>query len=88
MARFSKSKTSSSSKPTKAKSQTASEETTSTESQTTETVKAPVIVESAMPIPTINTAEKLMKECLHEKAHTCVLAFVPESENDKTKDAS
>ncbi|KAK4193185.1 putative disulfide-isomerase [Podospora australis] len=53
----------------------------------TATQKAPVIVETALPIPTINTPEKLIKECLTEKSHTCVLAFVSSSENDSAKKA-
>ncbi|OAA62863.1 disulfide isomerase [Niveomyces insectorum RCEF 264] len=64
-------------------SSTATEESaTATDEQT-----APVIVESALPIPTIHTAEKLHKECLHAKAHTCVLAFVPASDAADKADA-
>jgi protein disulfide-isomerase A6 len=44
-------------------------------------------VETALPIPTINTPEKLIKECLTEKSHTCVLAFVSSSEDEKAKKA-
>jgi protein disulfide-isomerase A6 len=77
----------SSSKP---KSKTTSSKTSSstTESGTeTATQEAPVIVETALPIPTINTPEKLIKECLTEKSHTCVLAFVSSSEDEKAKKA-
>ncbi|KAL2137312.1 hypothetical protein VTI74DRAFT_5043 [Chaetomium olivicolor] len=78
-------KKASSSKPKPASSQTSSE---ATESETeTATQEAPVIVETALPIPTINSPEKLIKECLTEKSHTCVLAFVPSSEEEKAKKA-
>ena len=53
----------------------------------TATQEAPVIVETALPIPTINSHEKLVKECLNEKSHTCVLAFVSSSEDKKAKKA-
>ncbi len=52
------------------------ESETKTTSTPTEQQTAPVLVESALPIPTIHTPEKLNKECLNDKAHTCVLAFV------------
>ncbi|EJT75945.1 disulfide-isomerase A6 precursor [Gaeumannomyces tritici R3-111a-1] len=52
-----------------------------------ETVKAPVIIEAAPPVPTIHSAEKLAKECLNEKSNTCVLAFVPGAD-DKSDDAT
>ena len=52
-----------------------------------ETVKAPVIIEAAPPVPTIHNAEKLGKECLNQKSPTCVLAFVP-SADDKSDDAN
>ncbi|KAK4647877.1 uncharacterized protein QC761_105290 [Podospora bellae-mahoneyi] len=51
------------------------------------TQEAPVIIEKALPIPTINSQEKLIKECLTEKSHTCVLAFVSNSESDSAKKA-
>ncbi|KAK0630277.1 hypothetical protein B0T17DRAFT_471403, partial [Bombardia bombarda] len=84
-------------KPTassKTKSQTSSSETSSAtaESETktqseTATQNAPVIVETALPIPAIHTHEKLIKECLTEKSHTCVLAFVNNSEDEKAQRA-
>lgn len=40
------------------------------------TVQKPVVFEGPLPIPIINEASKLAKNCLNEKAHTCVLAFV------------
>ncbi|KAL2021399.1 hypothetical protein VTK56DRAFT_7264 [Thermocarpiscus australiensis] len=58
------------------------------ESQTeSATQQAPVMVETAAPIPTINTPEKLIKECLTEKSHTCVLAFVSSNEDETAKKA-
>jgi len=77
--------TSSSSK-SKAKASSTSAEP---EAEATETVKeqtAPVIIENP-PIPSIHNQEKLIKECLHAKAATCVLAFVPETETEKSKHA-
>lgn len=59
-----------------------------TESETeTSTQQAPVIVETALPIPAINSPEKLIKECLTEKSHTCVLAFVSSNEDEAAKKA-
>ncbi|GAB1310650.1 Disulfide-isomerase A6 [Madurella fahalii] len=75
---------------TKTESKTTSSQTSSAtaESNTeTQTQEAPVIVETALPIPTINTPEKLIKECLTEKSHTCVLAFVSSSEDEKAQKA-
>ncbi|KAK4098757.1 thioredoxin-domain-containing protein [Parathielavia hyrcaniae] len=53
----------------------------------TATQEAPVIVETALPIPSINTPDKLVKECFTEKSHTCVLAFVSSTESEKRKKA-
>ncbi|KAK3329960.1 hypothetical protein B0H66DRAFT_597513 [Apodospora peruviana] len=83
----SSSKSSSSSKP-KAKTTSSETSSTATESETAApTQEAPVIVESATPIPAINTPEKLIKECLTAKSHTCVLAFVPSGDDEKAKQA-
>ncbi|KAK4209689.1 protein disulfide-isomerase MPD1 [Rhypophila decipiens] len=70
----------------KATSESSSETETETEAPTT-TQQAPVIVETAIPIPKINTPEKLIKECLTAKSHTCVLAFVPDGEDAKAQQA-
>ncbi|KAK0730924.1 hypothetical protein B0H67DRAFT_466214, partial [Lasiosphaeris hirsuta] len=73
-----------------AKSKTASSETSSatTSSETqVPTQEAPVIVETALPIPAINTPGKLVKECLTDKSTTCVLAFVPSGEDEGAKKA-
>ncbi|KAK4144457.1 uncharacterized protein C8A04DRAFT_27916 [Dichotomopilus funicola] len=75
-----------SSKPTKSTSSEASSNTPEPEKETA-TQEAPVIVETALPIPTINTHEKLIKECLTEKSHTCVLAFVSDSTAEKSQRA-
>jgi protein disulfide-isomerase A6 len=40
-------------------------------------IQKPVIFEGPLPIPIINSADKLVKNCLNSKSHTCVLAFVP-----------
>ncbi|CAK7230909.1 hypothetical protein SCUCBS95973_007731 [Sporothrix curviconia] len=64
----------------------ADEEETATSSTPTEQQTAPVIVQSAIPIPTVHTPEKLQSSCLGEKSHTCVLAFISDNEannNDK-----
>jgi protein disulfide-isomerase A6 len=74
----------------KPKSKTTSSKTSSATAESgteTATQEAPVIVETALPIPTINTPEKLIKECLTEKSHTCVLAFVSSNEDEKAKKA-
>jgi protein disulfide-isomerase A6 len=73
----------------KAQSKASSETSSATpESETeTSTQEAPVIVETALPIPAINSPEKLIKECLTEKSHTCVLAFVSSSEDEAAKKA-
>jgi protein disulfide-isomerase A6 len=86
-AKKAKSSSSSSAKP---KSKTTSSESSSATADAAEEVptqQAPVIIESAPPIPAINTPEKLVKECLSEKSSTCVLAFVPSTHGDKAKDA-
>ncbi|KAL1893723.1 hypothetical protein Sste5346_006224 [Sporothrix stenoceras] len=57
------------------------EEESTTETPTQQT--APVIVESALPIPTIHTIEKLESSCLSDKAPTCVLVFVGDASSDE-----
>jgi protein disulfide-isomerase A6 len=79
-------KTSSSAKSKPATSSAKSSATSEPEAEA-KTQQAPVIVETAIPIPTINTPEKLIKECLTDKSHTCVLAFVPSSEDENAKKA-
>jgi protein disulfide-isomerase A6 len=74
----------------KVKSKTTSSEASSATDDAAEeapTQQAPVITESAPPIPAINTPEKLVKECLTEKSSTCILAFVPSTHGEKAKEA-
>jgi len=72
--------TSSKSKSTSTATQETAADSDGTEA--TATAKAPVIIESAPPIPVINSEEKLLSECLNEKSHACVLVFVPAGENE------
>lgn len=69
------------------KSETATSEEPAAPSESAQTQQAPVIVDSVTPIPAINTAEKLVKECLSEKSSTCVLAFVPSTHGEGAKEA-
>lgn len=74
----------------KTRSKTASSEPSSATAESgpeTATQETPVIVETALPIPAINSPEKLVKECLNEKSHTCVLAIVSSSEDETAKKA-
>lgn len=48
-------------------------------------VQKPVVFEGPLPIPIINEEEKLVKNCLSPKSHTCLLAFVPK---EKRSDAA
>ncbi|KAH6650478.1 hypothetical protein F5144DRAFT_47685 [Chaetomium tenue] len=83
-----KEKNSKAPKASKAKSSSSESSSAETEAETkTATQEAPVIVQTALPIPAINTPEKLIKECLTEKSHTCVLAIVSSSEDEKAKKA-
>ncbi|KAK1779496.1 hypothetical protein QBC45DRAFT_135476 [Copromyces sp. CBS 386.78] len=84
------SSSSSSSAKSKSKSTAASSETpTSSSSETpAPTQEAPVIIDTALPIPTLNTPEKLTKECLTSKSNTCVLALVSSPNgNEKAQNA-
>lgn len=75
-------------KPPKAKAEPTKEETEEAATEPTETVAAPIIIESAPPLPTIHASEKLIKECLNEKSHTCVLVFVPAADAESAKATS
>ena len=55
------------------------EATASSETKADDTKTAPVIVDSALPLPALNTPEKLVKECLSPKSGTSVLVFAPAS---------
>lgn len=82
-----KDKSSSSSKAKSKATSFDSSTTTAEAGKEAPTQEAPVIVESALPIPAINTPEKLVKECLTEKSSTCVLALVPSTHGEKAKTA-
>ncbi|KAI2618970.1 thioredoxin-domain-containing protein [Hypomontagnella submonticulosa] len=71
------------------KSTESSSKTTSTESEEPTEVPPPTEkpVEVAPPIPAITEADKLTKECLNRKAHTCVLAFVPSAHGETAEKA-
>ncbi|KJR87280.1 protein disulfide-isomerase A6 [Sporothrix schenckii 1099-18] len=68
-------------KETTAETADAETETSTTETPTQQT--APVIVESALPVPTIHTAAKLQSSCFSGKAPTCVLVFVGDASSDE-----
>ncbi|PSR83426.1 hypothetical protein BD289DRAFT_370016 [Coniella lustricola] len=57
-----------------------------TESVNDANIQKPVYFEGPLPIPIINEADKLAKNCLAAKANTCVLAFVPKESRDSTAD--
>lgn len=70
------------------KSSESTSETTSAESsESTDVPPAEKIVEVAPPILAITEADKLTKECLNRKAHTCVLAFVPAAHGETAEKA-
>ena len=62
-------------------------ETQGTEQAEDPTIQKPIILDVAPPIPIINTPEKLVKECLSPKSHTCVLAFVPSGHGEQAEKA-
>jgi protein disulfide-isomerase A6 len=71
-----------------------SEATSTTTSESTEatdvpptTESKPKVAEVAPPIPAITSSQALINECLHPKAHTCVLAFVPASHGETAEKA-
>lgn len=78
-------------KKDKSKKTAASEPSGEAEEKVTEKVddahvQKPVIFEGPLPIPIINEEEKLVKNCLSPKSHTCLLAFVPkENRGDATE---
>lgn len=51
-----------------------------------ENIQKPVVFEGPLPIPIINSAEKLASNCLSPKSHTCVLAFVPKENRGEPAD--
>ncbi|KAI1321965.1 thioredoxin-domain-containing protein [Xylariaceae sp. FL0255] len=68
-----------------------SSSTTSESSEATDvppiTESQPKVVEAAPRIPTLTTTQKLTNECLHSKAHACVLAFVPADHGETAEKA-
>ncbi|KAI0799175.1 thioredoxin-domain-containing protein [Xylaria sp. FL0064] len=63
----------------------ATEASEATESPTAESkLKA---IELAPPIPAITSSQALINECLHPKAHICVLAFVPAAHGETAEKA-
>ncbi|KAI0106047.1 thioredoxin-domain-containing protein [Daldinia grandis] len=70
------------------KSSESSSKTTSAEpGESTDAPPAEKSVEVAPPIPAITEADKLTQECLNQKAHTCVLAFVPSTHGETAEKA-
>ncbi|KAI1424444.1 thioredoxin-domain-containing protein [Xylaria sp. FL1777] len=69
-------------------SKTSSETTSSTTTETSEATEIPTAepkpkaAEVAPPIPAITSSQTLTNECLHRKAHICVLAFAPASHGE------
>lgn len=71
-----------------------SETTSSTTSESSEATEVPPVAESkpkvvdvAPPIPAITSSQALTNECLHPKAHICVLAFVPTAHGETAEKA-
>ncbi|KAI1119027.1 thioredoxin-domain-containing protein [Nemania sp. NC0429] len=73
-------------------SQASSESTSTTATESSEATEVPPVAESkpkvaevAPPIPAITSSQVLINECLHPKAHICVLAFVPTAHGEAPK---
>lgn len=49
-------------------------------------IQKPVVFDGPLPIPIINSAEKLASNCLGPKSNTCVLAFVPKENRGESVD--
>lgn len=69
--------------------QASSESTSTTTTESSEATEVPPASESkpkvaevSPPIPAITSAQALINECLHPKAHICVLAFVPSAHGE------
>ncbi|KAI0203569.1 thioredoxin-domain-containing protein [Astrocystis sublimbata] len=72
----------------------ASKSTSTTTAESSEETEVPPTTESkpkaaqvAPPIPAITSAQALINECLHPKAHICVLAFAPASHGETAEKA-
>ncbi|GAP85255.1 putative protein disulfide-isomerase [Rosellinia necatrix] len=77
-------------KEKKDKAPKASSETTSTTAEPSEATEVPPTPESklvAPPLPVIQSSQALINECLHPKAHICVLGFVPTAHGEEAEKA-
>ncbi|KAI0397422.1 thioredoxin-domain-containing protein [Xylariaceae sp. FL0594] len=61
--------------------------TTTSEPTETSTTEAKPKVADATPIPVIASTQALINECLHPKAHTCVLAYAPATHDETAEKA-
>ncbi|KAI0020795.1 thioredoxin-domain-containing protein [Xylariomycetidae sp. FL0641] len=72
----------------KGKASSSSKTSSSTATEATDVPEStPRAAEVIPPIPAITSAQKLTNECLHAKAHTCVLAFVPSAHGEVAEKA-
>jgi len=79
-------KSTKSTKSSKPKAEAAPSEEATASADAADTKPDEPVKAQAAPAPALSalaTPEELNKECLNEKAHTCVLAFVPEGEDEK-----
>ncbi|KAI1436811.1 thioredoxin-domain-containing protein [Xylaria sp. CBS 124048] len=86
----SKSKSEKNGKDKKSKATKASSETTSNTASGSEGSNVPPATEPtevAPPIPVITSSQSLINECLHRKAHICLLAFVPAAHGETAEKA-
>ncbi|KAI0975293.1 thioredoxin-domain-containing protein [Xylaria arbuscula] len=71
----------------------ASDTTSTTTTESSEATDTPVaetqpkVAEVAPPIPAITSSQTLVNECLHPKAHICVLAFAPAAHGETAEKA-
>ncbi|KAK2601798.1 hypothetical protein QQS21_004682 [Conoideocrella luteorostrata] len=70
-------------KKKKSSAESKSKEST-TSSETTTTAEAAASTPEVISITTIATKEILAEKCLHAKAHTCILAFIPDDASEKS----
>ncbi|KAI0097926.1 thioredoxin-domain-containing protein [Nemania sp. FL0031] len=77
----------------KDKTSSESESTSTTTTESSEATEVPPAAESkpkvaeVSPIPVITSSQALINECLHPKAHICVLAFVPTAHGETAEKA-
>ncbi|KAI1313933.1 thioredoxin-domain-containing protein [Xylaria venustula] len=71
----------------------ASDTTSTTTTESSEATGTPIaesqpkVAEVAPPIPAITSSQTLVNECLHPKAHICVLAFAPAAHGETAEKA-